>query len=52
MIGNALSRWTLSYFAASLFFLIMGTALMAGGFGYPFHDLRAPETLIVVHIRA
>ncbi|WP_273729280.1 hypothetical protein [Brucella gallinifaecis] len=52
MIGNALSRWTLSYFAASLFFLIMGTALMAGGFGYPFHDLRAPETLIVVHIIA
>ena len=52
MFGAALSRWTLSYFAASLFFLIVGTALMAGGFGYPFHDLRAPETLIVVHIIA
>lgn len=52
MFGAALSRWTLSYFAASLLFLIAGTALMAGGFGYPFDDLRAPETLIVVHIIA
>jgi len=52
MFGAALSRWTLSYFAASLFFLIAGTALMAGGFGYPFHGLRAPETLILVHIIA
>ncbi|WP_273729135.1 hypothetical protein [Brucella gallinifaecis] len=52
MFGAALSRWTLSYVAASLFFLSVGMALMAGGFGYPFDDLRAPETLIVVHIIA
>lgn len=52
MFGAALSRWTLSYFAASLFFLMVGTTLMVGGFGYPFHELRAPETLIVVHIIA
>lgn len=52
MFGAALSRWTLSYVAASLLFLIAGMALMTGGFGYPFDDLRAPETLIVVHIIA
>jgi len=52
MIGAALSRWTLSYFAASLAFLIAGVGLMAGGFGYPFHGTRAPETLILVHIIA
>ncbi|MGU3400669.1 hypothetical protein ACLBWS_13140 [Brucellaceae bacterium D45D] len=52
MFGAALSRWTLSYFAASLFFLIVGTGLMAAGFGYPFDDMRAPETLIIVHIVA
>ncbi len=52
MIGAALSRWTLSYFAASLIFLIVGVGLMVDGYGYPFHDIRAPETLIVVHVIA
>ncbi|GLU26193.1 hypothetical protein [Brucella sp. NBRC 12950] len=52
MIGAALSRWTLSYFAASLSFLIIGVGMMAGGFGFPFHGIRAPETLILVHIIA
>src|SRR5690606_13035233 len=49
MIGATLSRWTLSYFTASLAFLIFGLGLMAGGFGFPAHGIRAAETLIVVH---
>ena len=49
MIGATLSRWTLSYFTASLAFLVFGLALMAGGFGFPGHGIRAAETLIVVH---
>ncbi|MBV2143663.1 hypothetical protein KUG47_09140 [Falsochrobactrum sp. TDYN1] len=52
MFGATLSRWTLSYFAASLLFLLMGTGLMAWGFGYPFAEIRAAETLIVVHVVA
>ncbi len=50
MFGATLSRWTLSYFASSLTFLIIGVGLMVGGFGYPFYGIRAPETLILVHI--
>lgn len=49
MIGATLSRWTLSYFTASLAFLVFGLGLMAGGFGFPVHGIRAAETLIVVH---
>lgn len=49
MIGAALSRWTLSYFTASLAFLVFGIGLMAGGFGFPVDGIRAPETLILVH---
>ena len=49
MIGATLSRWTLSYFTASLAFLVFGLGLMVGGFGFPAYELRAAETLIVVH---
>ncbi|MFQ0813111.1 hypothetical protein AVM02_15615 [Brucella anthropi] len=49
MIGATLSRWTLSYFTASLVFLVFALGLMASGFGFPGHGIRAPETLIIVH---
>lgn len=52
MLGTTLSRWTMSYFAAALCFLIGAEALMAAGYGFPSAPLRAPETLLLVHLVA
>lgn len=52
MLGTTLSRWTMSYFAAALCALIGAEALMAAGYGFPSADLRAPETLFLVHLVA
>lgn len=50
LIGATLSRWTMSYFAAALIALIAAEGLMAAGFGFPHADLRAPDTLVLVHL--
>jgi len=50
MIGASLSRWTLSYFAVALLALMAAEVMMAAGYGYPHTGLRAPETLILVHV--
>lgn len=50
MPGAALSRWTMTYFAAALLFLILGETMMVAGYGFPSAPLRAPETLMLVHI--
>ena len=50
MMGAALSRWTMASFAAALAFLIGAQALMVAGYGFPAADLRAPQTLVVVHM--
>lgn len=50
MMGTALSRWTMASFAAALAFLIGAQALMVAGYGFPAADIRAPQTLLVVHM--
>ena len=52
MIGVSLSRWSMSYFAAALMALLAAEWMMAVGYGYPAADLRAPETLVLVHVVA
>lgn len=50
MIGGNLSRWTMSYFAAAIAWLVGAEALMAAGFGFPSADLASPDTLVLVHM--
>ncbi|GAU82045.1 hypothetical protein [Bosea sp. BIWAKO-01] len=46
----SLSRWTMSYFAAALAFLLAAEALAMAGLGYPAAGLGDPATLVLVHI--
>ncbi|KRE15843.1 hypothetical protein ASE63_16615 [Bosea sp. Root381] len=48
----SLSRWTMSYFAAALAFLLAAEALAVAGIGYPAAGLAEPATLVVVHLMA
>lgn len=48
----SLSRWTMSYFAAALAFLLAAEALAVTGIGYPAAGLSEPATLILVHLVA
>ena len=49
MIGTRISRWTMSYFAAAVLWLLVALALMVLGVGYPSADLASPDTLVLVH---
>src|SRR5690242_7104784 len=46
----SLSRWTMSYFAAALAFLLAGEALGVAGLGYPAARLAESATLVFVHL--
>ena len=46
----SLSRWTMSYFAAALAFLLAAEALAVAGIGYPAAGLAEPATLVLVHL--
>jgi hypothetical protein len=50
MIGGRLSKWTISYFAAALAWLLIAEGLMVAGFGFPSADIGAADTLVVVHM--
>ncbi|SFC85459.1 hypothetical protein SAMN05428997_112144 [Bosea sp. CRIB-10] len=52
MLLASLSRWTMSYFAAALAFLIAAEVLAVAGLGYPAAGLTEPATLILVHLVA
>jgi hypothetical protein len=42
----------MAYFAAALLSLLAAETLMASGYGYPADGLKAPATLVVVHLSA
>ena len=50
MIGASISRWTMSYFAMALAWLLVALALMVAGIGFPAADLASPDTLVLVHV--
>ena len=52
MPGTTLSRWTMSFFATALSFLIGGEVMMVLGYGFPSAEIAAPETLFLVHVIA
>lgn len=52
MIGSSLSKWTISYFAAAILWLLAAEGLMVAGFGFPNAELQDPDTLVVVHMVA
>jgi hypothetical protein len=49
-MGGNLCKWTISYFAAALAWLVVAEILMVAGFGFPSVDIAAPDTLVLVHI--
>ncbi|QFY62728.1 hypothetical protein FZ934_20345 (plasmid) [Rhizobium grahamii] len=48
-MGTSLSRWTMSYFAAALFFLLLAEGLLAAGGWAPSFGVTEPCALIIVH---
>lgn len=49
-MGNNLSRWTITYFAVAITWLLAAEVLMVIGFGAPSADVASPDTLVLVHV--
>ena len=50
MIGSKVSRWTMTYFGCSIAALVLAEILFVAGYVNPLAALRAPSTLIGVHL--
>ncbi|MBR0795010.1 hypothetical protein JQ615_06395 [Bradyrhizobium jicamae] len=50
MIGTSISRWSMTYFAMALAWLLAALVMMVAGIGYPAADLATPNTLVLVHV--
>lgn len=48
-VGATLSRWTMSYFGAALFFLLLAGGLLSAGAWAPSASVAEPHALIIVH---
>lgn len=48
-VGTTLSRWTMSYFGAALFFLLFAESLLSAGTWVPSSNVAEPYALIIVH---
>ena len=51
-IGSGVSRWTMVHFECSIAALLMAEILLVAGYADPIAGLRAPATLIGVHLVA
>lgn len=52
MIGSGVSRWTMVHFGCAIAALLMAEVLLVAGYADPLAGLRAPATLIGVHLVA
>jgi hypothetical protein len=50
VIGTSLCKWTISYFAVAIVWLLLAETLMIAGFGFPNDDITGPDTLVIVHM--
>lgn len=48
-MGTSLSRWTMSYFGAALFFLLLAECFLSAGGWSPSVDVAEPRALMIVH---
>jgi hypothetical protein len=50
MIGAGVSRWTMTHFGCAVAAFLLAEALLLAGYADPLAGLRAPSTLVAVHL--